>query len=90
MYTCVERCTGKQEGGRVEVGIEIPVVHGKHPVRPPPAARGELEKAVPYAYAVSRRATRREYMALNARVLVRAESMSIYVTTTSVDQAART
>ena len=48
-HTCVERCVGKQEGGRVEVGIESPVVRAKQRVHPPPAARGELEKVVPYA-----------------------------------------
>ena len=47
MHTFVERCVEKLEGGRVELDIENPVIHGKQPVRPPPAARGELEKAVP-------------------------------------------
>ena len=42
--TRVERCVGKQEGGRVGVNIESPVVHGKQPVLPPLADRGELEK----------------------------------------------
>ena len=55
--------------------IESPVVHGKQPVRPPSAAHGELEKAVPYA--VSYRVARKEYMALNASILVRTESMSV-------------
>ena len=67
------------------MGIEIPVVHGKQPVRPVPAARGELEKAV--SYAVSNRAARKEYMALDASVLARAEGMSIHGTTASVNQA---
>ena len=67
--------------------IESPVVHGKQPVRPPSAAHGELEKAVPYA--VSYRVARKEYMALNASVLVRAESMSVHGTTASANQTAR-
>ena len=48
------------------MGIESPVVHGKQPVRPPPAARGELEKAA--TYALSYGVARKEYMALNASV----------------------
>ena len=87
-HTCDERCVGKQEGGRVEVGIESPVVHGKQPVRPLPAARGELEKDVPYA--VSHRVARKEKMALKASVPVRVESMSVHGTTASVNPAART
>ena len=59
-HTCDEICFGKQEGGRVEVGIESPVVYGKQPVRLPPAARGEFGKDVPY-YAVSHRVARKEY-----------------------------
>ena len=86
-HTCVERCVGKQEGERVEVDTESPVVHGKQPVLPPPDVRGKLEKAVPYA--VSYRVARKEYMALNASVLVRAESMSVHGTTGSANQAAR-
>ena len=69
------------------MGIESSVVHGKQPVRPPPAGRGELEKDVPYA--VSYRVARKEYMALNASVLVRAESMSVHGTTASANQTAR-
>ena len=76
-HTCVERCVGKQEGGRVEADIESTVVHGKQPVRPPPAAHGELGKAIPYAVPVSYRVARNEYMALNASILVRTESMSV-------------
>ena len=56
-------------------------------MRPPPAAHDELEKAV--AYAVSYRVARKEYMALNVSVLVRAESMSVHGTTASANQAAR-
>ena len=70
------------------MGIESSVVHGKQPVRPPPAGRGELEKDVPYA--VRYRVARKEYVALNASVLVRAENMSVRRTTASVNQAART
>lgn len=39
------------------MGIETSVAHGKQPLRPPPAARGDLEKVVPYA--VSNRAAQR-------------------------------
>ena len=70
------------------MGIESPVVHCKKPVRPPPAARGELEKAVPYALLY--RVARRECMALDASVLARAESKSVHETIASVNQAART
>ena len=58
------------------MGIGRPVVQGKQPVRPPPASRGELEKDVPHA--VSYRVARKEYVALNASVLVRAESMGVH------------
>ena len=51
-------------------------------VRPPPAARVELEKGVPYA--VSYRLARKGHVA------VREESMSVHGTTASVNQAART
>ena len=85
--TCIERCVGKQESGRVEEDIESPVVHGKQAVRTPLADRGELEKAVPYA--VSYRVARKEYMALNKSVLVRAKSISVHGTTASTNQAAR-
>ena len=57
-------------------------------MRPPPAARGELEKDVPYA--VSHRVARKEKMALKASVPVRVESMSVHGTTASVNPAART
>ena len=70
------------------MGIESSVVHGKQPVRPPPAGRGELEKDVPYA--VRYRVARKEYVALNASVLVRAESTSVHGTTSLVNQSART
>ena len=69
------------------MGIESPVVHGKQPVRPPPAARGELEKDSPYT--VSYRVARKKKNTLNARVPVRAESMSVHGTTASANQTAR-
>jgi len=47
-HTCAEWCVRKPKDGRVAVGIESPVVHGKKPVRTPPATFSELEKAVPY------------------------------------------
>ena len=50
------------------MGIESPVVHGKQPVRPPPAESGELERDVPYA--LSYLVAVEEYEALNAGVLV--------------------
>ena len=87
-HTCVERCVRQPEGGGVEVGIEIPVVGDNQPVRPPPAARGELEKEVPHA--VSNRAAHKEIITLIASVLVRAESMSVYVIPESMNQATRT
>ena len=74
-HTCNGRSVGKQEGGRVEVGVGSPLAHGKQPVRPPPDALGELEKDVPYA--VSYRVAGKEYVALNASVLVRAEGMGV-------------
>ena len=86
-HTCDDSCVGKQEGGRGEVGSESPVVHGNQPVCPPPAARSELEKDVPHA--VSYRVARKEYMALNKSVLVRAKSISVHGTTASTNQAAR-
>ena len=70
------------------MGIERPVIHGKQPVRLPPAARGELKKAAPYA--ASHRVARKEYMAFYASVFVRAENMSVHGTTASVNQATRT
>ena len=70
------------------MGIESPFVQGNQPMRPPPAARGELEKDVPYA--VSYRVGGKEYVSLNASILVRAESMRVHGTTSSVNQAART
>ena len=87
-HTCVERCVRQPEGGGVEVGIEIPVVGDNQPVRPPPAARGELEKEVPHA--VSNRAAHKEITTLIASVLVRAESMCVYVIPESVNQATPT
>ena len=87
-HTCVERCVRQPEGGGVEVGIEIPVVGDNQPVRPPPAARGELEKEVPHA--VSNRAAHKEIITLIASVLVRAESKSVHGATASVNQAAGT
>lgn len=85
---CNELCVGKEERGRVEVVIESPGVHGKQPARPPPAARGELDKDV--SYAVSYGVARKENMALNGSVLVRADRMSVHGTRASVNQAART
>ena len=87
-HTCDDSCVGKQEGGRGEVGSESPVVHDNQPVCPPPAARSELEKDVPHA--VSYRVARKEHVALYASVLVRAESLSVHGTTSSVNQAAHT
>ena len=53
VYTPYERCVGKQEGRRVEEGIETPVVHGKRPVCPPPDARAGLEKDVTICCGIS-------------------------------------
>ena len=86
--TCDECCVGKLEGGRVEVGIENPVVNVKQPVRPPPAALSDPERDVPNA--VSHRVARKKCRALNASILLPAESMSVHRTTASMNQAART
>ena len=53
--------------------------------RPPLAGCGELEKGV--SYAVLYRVARNEYKALNASVLVGAQSISVHGTTASTNEA---
>lgn len=57
------------------MGFESPLVHSEERVRPPPAARGELKMAVPYA--VSNPAARRECIAVNASVRVRVYTVTV-------------